>query len=96
MLFGTDNVRGQISVHIFVPNEGCCLYNPQKIVVYFLKKQLNGELWELFQFLVCTANMNEVLAMNIINKFAESLGIPMVKLNIYRSVSLSLLQKTSY
>ena len=24
-LLGTDNVRGQISVHIFAPNEGYCL-----------------------------------------------------------------------
>ena len=23
---GTDNVRGQISEHIFAPNEGYCLY----------------------------------------------------------------------
>ena len=28
-LFGTDNVRGQISVHIFAPNGGYCLYIPQ-------------------------------------------------------------------
>ena len=27
-LLGTDNVRGQISEHIFAPNEGYCLYNP--------------------------------------------------------------------
>ena len=27
-LLGTDNVRGQISVHIFVPNGGYCLYIP--------------------------------------------------------------------
>ena len=25
-LLGTDNVRGQISEHIFEPNEGYCLY----------------------------------------------------------------------
>ena len=25
-LLGTDNVRGQISEHIFAPNEGYCLY----------------------------------------------------------------------
>ena len=25
-LTGTDNVRGQISEHIFAPNEGYCLY----------------------------------------------------------------------
>ena len=36
-------------------------------------KQLNGELKEVFQFFVCTANMNEVPGMNIINKFADSL-----------------------
>ena len=28
--------------------------------------------------------MNAVVGMNIINKFAESLGMPVVKLNIYR------------
>ena len=26
-LFETDNVRGQISEHIFAPNEGYCLYS---------------------------------------------------------------------
>ena len=34
------------------------------------------------QFLVCTANMSEVPGMNIINKFADSLGMPVVNLNI--------------
>ena len=34
------------------------------------------------QFLVSTANMTEVPGMNIINKFAESLGMPVVNLNI--------------
>ena len=47
-------------------------------------KQLNSELYEIFQFLVCTANVDEVLGMNIIDKFAESLGMPIVNLNIYR------------
>ena len=28
-LLGTDNVRGQVSEHIFAPNEGYCLYNPK-------------------------------------------------------------------
>ena len=28
--------------------------------------------------------MNKVLRMNIVNKFAESLGMPIVKLNIHR------------
>ena len=27
-LLGTDNVRGQISEHIFAPNGGYCLYKP--------------------------------------------------------------------
>ena len=45
---------------------------------------MNSEPQEIFQFLVCTANMNEVLGKNIINKFAEKLGMPIVKLNIYR------------
>ena len=47
-------------------------------------KQLNGELQEVFQLLVCTANMNMVPGMDIINKFADSLGMPVVNLNIYR------------
>ena len=32
---------------------------------------------------VCTADLNEVPGMNIINKFAESLGMPVVNFNIY-------------
>ena len=46
-------------------------------------KQLNCELYEVFQFLDCTANMNEVAGMNIINKFADSLGMLLVNLNIF-------------
>ena len=45
-------------------------------------KQLNGELEEVFQFFVCTAIMNEVAGMNIIKKIADSLGMPVVNLNI--------------
>ena len=45
-------------------------------------KQLNGELEEVFQFFVCTAIMNEVPGMNIIKKIADSLGMPVVNLNI--------------
>ena len=37
----------------------------------------------MFQFLVCTANMNEVPGMNIINKFADSLGMSVVNFNIF-------------
>ena len=33
LLLGTDNVRGQISEHIFAPNGDYCLYN----IFYFLK-----------------------------------------------------------
>ena len=29
-LFGTDNVRGQTSQHIFAPNGGCCLNKSMK------------------------------------------------------------------
>ena len=29
-LLGTDSVRGQISEHIFAPNEGYCLYSCQE------------------------------------------------------------------
>ena len=32
---------------------------------------------------VCMAYMNEVPGMNIINKFADSLGMPVVNLNIF-------------
>ena len=31
-LLGTDNVRGQISVHIFAPNGDYCLYIPKEEV----------------------------------------------------------------
>ena len=31
-LLGTDNVRGQISEHIFAPNEGYCLYIQRALV----------------------------------------------------------------
>ena len=35
-LLGTDNVRGQISEHIFAPNEGYCLYiYPPRICLHF-------------------------------------------------------------
>ena len=30
-LRGTDNVQGQISEHIFAPNEGYCLYYPSNL-----------------------------------------------------------------
>ena len=33
-LLGTDNVRGQISEHIFTPNEGYCLFSKIQLVVY--------------------------------------------------------------
>ena len=32
---GTDNVRGQISKHIFMPNEGYCLYNLYIYIHFF-------------------------------------------------------------
>ena len=35
-----------------------------------------------FSFFFCNANVNEVPGMNIINKFADSLGMPVVNLNI--------------
>ena len=31
-LLGTDNVRGQISEHIFAPNGGYCLYYPSNLL----------------------------------------------------------------
>ena len=34
------------------------------------------------QVLVCTANMTEVPGMNIINQFADGLGMPVVNVNI--------------
>ena len=42
----------------------------------------------MFQYLVCTPNMYEVPGMNI-NKFADSLGMPVVNLNMYRMTSVS-------
>ena len=42
-------------------------------------------LQEVFKFLVVTANMTEIPGMNIINKFADSLGMPVVNLNIRMS-----------
>ena len=48
----------------------------------FTIKPVNCELEEVLQFLVCIANMTEVSGMNIINKFADSLGMPEVNLNI--------------
>ena len=44
----------------------------------------------MFQFLVCTPNMDEVPGMNIINKFADSLELLVVNLN-----KRMCLQKTS-
>ena len=44
----------------------------------------------MFQFLVCTPNMYEVPGMNIINKFADSLELLVVKSN-----KRMYLQKTS-
>ena len=54
------------------------------LLIVLTIKQLNSELQEICQFLVCIANMNEVLGMNVINKFAESLGMPtcIIKLNM--------------
>ena len=37
-LLGTDNVRGQISSHIFAPNGGYCLYIPQFSKLRALRK----------------------------------------------------------
>ena len=45
-------------------------------------KQLNCELEEVLQLFVCTANMTGVPGMNITNKFADSLGMSVVNLNI--------------
>ena len=45
-------------------------------------KQLNCELSEVLQVLVCTANMTEVPGMNIMNQFADGLGMPVVNVNI--------------
>ena len=35
-LLGTDNDRGQISEHIFAPNEGYCLYIFHGVIIEFL------------------------------------------------------------
>ena len=39
LLLGTDNVRGQISVHIFTPNGGYCLNIPQFSKLCMLRKR---------------------------------------------------------
>jgi len=41
-LLGTDNVRGQISEHIFAPNGGYCLYIPQFSKLRALRKRFEG------------------------------------------------------
>ena len=45
-LLGTDNVRGQISEHIFAPNEGYCLYSarPRKIPgwIVFVRENISA------------------------------------------------------
>ena len=38
-LLGTDNVRGQLSVHIFAPNDGYFLYIPQFSKLRALRKR---------------------------------------------------------
>ena len=50
-LRGTDNVRGQISYHIFAPNGGYCLYIFAPNGGYCLYKLLN-EIPKLIQFLI--------------------------------------------
>ena len=44
-LLGTDNVRGQISMHIFGPNGGYCLFNTldQHLDQQVLKQNLSGQ-----------------------------------------------------
>ena len=46
-LLGTDNVRGQISEHIFAPNEGYCLYIPA-VPNIFKEHVSNKASWEHF------------------------------------------------
>ena len=43
-LLETDNVRGQISEHIFAPNGGCCVYYP----LIFFRNGRSFENWEIF------------------------------------------------
>ena len=43
LLLGTDNVRGQISEHIFAPNGGYCLFNGI-IFLYSTLEELNKNL----------------------------------------------------
>ena len=43
-LLGTDNVRGQISEHVFAPNEGYCLFSINLLVVYRESVNLTGYL----------------------------------------------------
>ena len=43
-LRGTDNVQGQISVHIFAPNGGYCLYYPSNL----FRNARNFQNWGIF------------------------------------------------
>ena len=43
-LWGTDNVQGQISEHIFAPNEGYCLYYPSNL----FRNVRNFQNWGIF------------------------------------------------
>ena len=54
-LLGTDNVRGQISAHIFAPNGCYCLYNTRLSLLYLLSKA-NGQ--PVLNFLVCKSSEN--------------------------------------
>ena len=46
-LLGTDNVCGQISEHIFAPNEGCLIY------VYIIHQARGQDGWILAEFSFC-------------------------------------------
>ena len=41
-LFGTDNVRGQISEHVFAPNGVYCLYTSTVIAKEFIDIDISG------------------------------------------------------
>ena len=43
----TENVQGQISEHVFVPNEGYCAYNPSNL----FRNTRSLENWGIFAFL---------------------------------------------
>ena len=56
-LLGTDNVRGQISEHIFTPNGDYCLYIPQFSKLHLLRKNI----WKIVNTIASIWRENNIL-----------------------------------